>query len=127
MTYRIVVTARARADAIEAFRWIAERDARWSRRHPARSEEESEQVGITLRQMLYGRRPNVYRILYSVEGDTISLHYVRHTPGVRSSPEPVRIPSRGFKGIAPRRGSPPKRNSKASVRSARSRFSRRDG
>jgi toxin ParE1/3/4 len=96
MTYRIVVTARARADAIEAFRWIAERSpdaaARWyagvqkalaklsklPELNPV-AEEESEQVGITLRQMLYGRRPNVYRILYSVEGDTVNLHYVRHS------------------------------------------------
>jgi toxin ParE1/3/4 len=96
MTYRIVVTARARADAIVSFRWIAERSpdaaTRWSAglqkaitklgqfpdRNPV-AEEESEQVGITLRQMLYGRRPNVYRILYPVEGDTINLHYIRHS------------------------------------------------
>ncbi len=67
MTYRIVVTARARADAIRAFRWIAERSpdsaSRWSAglqkaivklgqfpdRNPV-AEEESEQVGIILRQ-----------------------------------------------------------------------------
>lgn len=34
MTYRIVITARARADAVEAFRWIAEKSpaaaVRWS-------------------------------------------------------------------------------------------------
>jgi toxin ParE1/3/4 len=96
MTYRIVVTARARADAVEAFRWIAEKSptaaVRWSaglqkaiaklstlpERNPV-AEDDSEQVGITLRQTLYGRRPNVYRILYSVEGDTVVLHYVRHS------------------------------------------------
>ena len=108
MTYRIVVTARARADAVEAFRWIAERSpeaaTRWyaglqkavaklnelPERNPI-AEEDSEQVGITLRQALYGRRPNIYRILYSVAGDTVVLHYVRDTPGVPSSPEPVLI------------------------------------
>ena len=47
-------------------------------RHPS-AEEETEQLGITLRQMLYGRRPGVFRILFSVEGDTVTLHYVRHT------------------------------------------------
>ena len=47
-------------------------------RHPI-AEDESEQVGITLRQMLYGRRPGVFRILFSVEGDTVTLHYVRHS------------------------------------------------
>jgi len=96
MTYRIVVTARARADAIAAFRWMAERSpdaaTRWYAglqkaiaklsqlpdRNPV-AEEDSEQAGIILRQALYGRRPNVYRILYSVEGDTIALHHVRHS------------------------------------------------
>jgi plasmid stabilization system protein ParE len=70
MTFRIIVTARARADAIEAFRWIAEKSpaaaTRWHaglekaiaklrenpERHPV-AEDESEQLGITLRQMLY--------------------------------------------------------------------------
>ena len=94
--YRVVFTARARADAVKQFHFLAERSpaaaARWytglekaiaklakmPERHPI-AQDESEQVGITLRQMLYGRRPNVYRILYSVEGDTIVLHCVRHS------------------------------------------------
>ncbi len=96
MNYSVVVTARARADAVEAFRWIAEQSpgaaARWylgfekavaklskmPERHPI-AEDESEQLGITLRQMLYGRRRGVYRLLFSVEGRTITLHYVRHS------------------------------------------------
>jgi hypothetical protein len=47
-------------------------------RHPV-AEEESEQLGITLRQMLYGRRPGVFRILFTIEGDTVTLHYIRHS------------------------------------------------
>ena len=96
MSYRVVVTARARADAIEAFRWIVERSpdaaARWyaglqkaiaklgtmPERHPI-AEDESEQIGIILRQMLYGRRRGVYRLLFSIEGETVTLHYVRHS------------------------------------------------
>ena len=76
MTYGIVVTVTARADAIEAFTWLAERSpdaaARWydglqkaitklrkmPERHPI-AQDESEQLGITLRQMLYGRRKGV--------------------------------------------------------------------
>lgn len=95
MTYRVIFSPGARADSVEAFRWIAARSpaaaARWSaglqraitrlatlpERNPV-AEDDSEQVGITLRQMLYGRRPNVYRILYSVEGDIVFLHHVRH-------------------------------------------------
>jgi hypothetical protein len=29
--------------------------------------------------MLYGHRPGVFRILFSIEGDTVTLHYVRHS------------------------------------------------
>jgi plasmid stabilization system protein ParE len=94
--YRVVVTARARADAVEAFRWIADQSpdaaARWyaglekaiaklgmmPEQHPI-AEDESQQLGITLRQMLYGRRRGVYRILFTVEGKTVTLHYVRHS------------------------------------------------
>jgi plasmid stabilization system protein ParE len=94
--HRVVFTYRARADALEAFRWIAEQSpdaaARWyagldkaiaklgenPERHPI-AEEESESLGLTIRQMLYGRRRGVYRILFSIEGDSVVLHYVRHS------------------------------------------------
>lgn len=96
MTYRVVVTARARADAVEAFRWLADRSpeaaGRWylgleeaivdlatmPERHPV-AHDESELLGFTLRQMLYGRRRNVYRLLFSIEADVVTLHYVRHS------------------------------------------------
>jgi plasmid stabilization system protein ParE len=96
VSYQVVVTARARADAIETFRWIAEESpeaaARWyealekaiatlanmPERCPV-AEDESEQLGITLRQLLYGRRRGVYRILFSIERETVTLHYVRHS------------------------------------------------
>jgi plasmid stabilization system protein ParE len=95
VTYRIIFTPRARADAMNAFRWIEERSptaaARWyaglrravaklakmPERHPIA--EESEQLGLNLRQMLYGRRRGVYRILFSIEGDTVYLHFIRHS------------------------------------------------
>ncbi|WP_435017740.1 type II toxin-antitoxin system RelE/ParE family toxin [Tundrisphaera sp. TA3] len=96
MTYRVVVTARARVDAVRAFRWKAEDSpraaARWydglekaiadlrrnPDRHP-RAEEESERTGIDLRELLYGRHKNVYRLLFSIEGETVVLHEVRHS------------------------------------------------
>jgi hypothetical protein len=70
-----------RADAIEAFTWLAERSpnaaTQWLRRpseshhqteetperHPI-AQDESEQLGIALRQMLYGRRKGVYRLFF---------------------------------------------------------------
>jgi plasmid stabilization system protein ParE len=96
VTYRVVFTARARADAIKQFHFLADRSpaaaARWytglekaiaklskmPERHPV-AEDESEQVGIPLRQMLYGRLPGVFRILFSIEGDTVTLHFIRHS------------------------------------------------
>jgi hypothetical protein len=56
-------------------------------RHPI-AEEESEQLGITVRHMLFGRRRGVYRVLFSVEADT--LHYVRH--GAQGPIEPQNPP-----------------------------------
>ncbi len=103
MKYRIVVTARAKADAVEAFRWFAERSptaaARWyagleraivkldqnPERHPI-AEDESDRVGFTMRQMRYGRRRGVYVLLFSVEGESVVLHHVRH--GSRGPIEP---------------------------------------
>ena len=96
MTYRVVFTPRARADALRAFRWRSERSptaaARWyaglekaiarlrtlPERHPI-AEDETKAVGTTLREMIHGRKPGTYRILFSIEGDTVVLHYVRHS------------------------------------------------
>lgn len=95
MNHRIVVTAKARADTVRAFRWLADQSpdaaARWlaglekaiaklstmPERHPI-AEDESQQLAVTLRQMLYGRRRGVYRILFSIDGETVTVHYVRH-------------------------------------------------
>lgn len=104
MTYRVVFTPTARADALEAFRWFAERSpsaaARWlnglqkaiaslstlPERHPI-AEEESELLGMTIRQMAYGRRREVYRVLYSIQAETVYLHYVRHSARGPVEPE----------------------------------------
>ena len=91
MIYRVVVTARARADALEALRWKAERSAqvaarwyaglekaiaklsRFPERHPI-AEEESERLGIILRRLIYGKKPGVYCLLFSIEDDAVILH-----------------------------------------------------
>ena len=91
-----MITARARADTVEGFRWLAQRSpqaaARWyvglqkaldklkdnPGIHPI-AEDESEQLGLTLRQMLYGRRRGTYRILYCVEADQVTVHAIRHS------------------------------------------------
>jgi plasmid stabilization system protein ParE len=101
--YRVIFTPRARADAVDAFRRIAEHSpnaaARWysgleraiaklstmPMRHPI-AEEESEKLGIPIRQMLYGRRRGIFRILFSIEEDVVHLHYIRH--GAQDTIEP---------------------------------------
>lgn len=95
MTYRVVVTTRARGDALETFAQLAERSPaaaeRWysalreaiadlanmPNRHPV-AEEESELLGFTLREMLLGKRRGAYRLLFSVQGDIVTIHYIRH-------------------------------------------------
>ena len=102
-TYRILIQPRARAEAMESFRWLAERSpaaaTRWysglqkaiaklaenPERHPI-AEEESERFGITIRQCLYGRRPGVYRIFYTIAPETVSVLAIRH--GARGPLEP---------------------------------------
>ena len=96
MSYRVVITPSARADALEGFRWLAERSldaaTRWDaglqkaiaklEEHPERfgvAVEESERLEIPFRQMLYGRRRGVYRILFTIEEPTVVVHYIRHS------------------------------------------------
>jgi plasmid stabilization system protein ParE len=96
VTYSVVVTARARADAIEAFRWKTEQSpqvaARWyaglqkalaklskfPERHPI-AEEETQFLGLPIRQMVYGKKPGTYRLLFSIEQNTVVIHYIRHS------------------------------------------------
>ena len=95
MKYRVIFTPKARAEALEAFRWIAQRSpeaaahwysglekavANWGKcpNFIRFNEDESERFGATLRQMLYGRRQNTYRLLFSIVDDTVFLHHVRH-------------------------------------------------
>ncbi|MGC2660889.1 MAG: type II toxin-antitoxin system RelE/ParE family toxin [Bryobacteraceae bacterium] len=39
---------------------------------------ENDSVPFEMRQLLYGRRPHVYRILFTIEGSTVSILRIRH-------------------------------------------------
>jgi len=41
--------------------------------------EASERFGLPIREALYGKRPGVYRILYTVDDDVISVLAIRHS------------------------------------------------
>src|SRR4051794_990182 len=40
--------------------------------------DEAADLGIDLRELLHGRRPHVYRILFTIAGDTVNVLRVRH-------------------------------------------------
>lgn len=39
---------------------------------------ESRESPVEVRQLLYGRRPHVYRILFGIEGNVVNVFHVRH-------------------------------------------------
>lgn len=94
--YQIVIQPRAEAEALAAFDWIAERSpnaaAHWltglreaiakladnPMLHPL-AVETSERFGLPIREALHGKRRGIYRILYTVEDDVISVLAIRHS------------------------------------------------
>lgn len=44
---------------------------------------ESKSMSFEMRQLLYGRKPRVYRVLFTIEGNTVYILYIRG-PGEKS-------------------------------------------
>jgi plasmid stabilization system protein ParE len=95
MDYRIKLTLRAVDDAEQAHAWMAEhhspmRAAKWYvglfaaieslRAFPHRCSlaPEADAFDEPVRQLLYGRRRGVYRILFVVRGETVNVLGIRH-------------------------------------------------
>ena len=95
MRYVTVVQRRATGDIRRAVAWIARHistvsAARWQARilravesletKPDRCPEADEEgnLGINLRCLLSGRRPHVYRILFTVDGLEVNVHRILH-------------------------------------------------
>lgn len=99
MSYRIEIEPEAEAGIDEAYHWLFERSPesaeRWRQqlaeklqslaenpeRCPLAHEERSIERGI--REILFGRRRGIYRILFDIRGDTVRILHVRH--GARRS------------------------------------------
>jgi plasmid stabilization system protein ParE len=96
VTYRVIVTPTADDEAMQAVRWYAERSpdaaqhwydglARaiesltWMPTRCPVSPDDSEALGCEVRILLYGRHPGVYRILFSIVGDTVWILRIRHS------------------------------------------------
>ncbi len=98
MTYRVIFSVLARADARRNARWFNDQRSRaaadrwyaglvkslktlerFPESHPT-AEEDAERFGLPIREMLYGRRPNVFRILFTVdtEAGTVTVISLRH-------------------------------------------------
>src|SRR4051812_33072368 len=95
MKYEVIVMPRAQAEMDAAFEWLAERTAQhaplWynglieailsleefpERCAPAR---DVRRGGSDIRQLLYGERPNTYRIIFRIRGHAVEVLQVRHT------------------------------------------------
>ncbi len=94
MAFQVVFRPRARSDIAATVAWFARTSpaaaARWRagllrivenletdpNRYPAA--DEAADLGVDLRQLLYGRRRNVHRVLFTIEGQTVNILRIRH-------------------------------------------------
>jgi plasmid stabilization system protein ParE len=95
MTYRIAVEATAEHEIRAIVRWKTQNAsptvaARWYngllkkvatlRNYPARCPiaAENDKFPIEIRELLYGRRRNVFRIIFTIRDDTVAILFVHH-------------------------------------------------
>jgi plasmid stabilization system protein ParE len=95
MTFRVETTAEAEQDADAILEWLLAQHAgdtgiRWFlalehaieslREFPARCPLAPENAAFPfpVRHLLYGRLPNVYRILFTIENNTVFVLHIRH-------------------------------------------------
>ena len=104
MSYQVRFTRRALADVDASLAWLSSRSApaaRWRAgligrvaaleqspdRYPLA--DEAAELGIDLRELIYGRRRGVYRILFTIDGSTVHIHRVRHAAQDRLKPDDI--------------------------------------
>ena len=93
MLYEVKLLPPAERDLDEAYRWAAkhapETAARWVARFQAKLQTlersptrcgyaaERRKLKRELRQILFGRKPNVFRAVFVIEGDTVQILRIR--------------------------------------------------
>jgi len=93
MPHQVCITARAERDVDEVLTLLADRapqaGARWHtallekfqtlEHHPERCSlaHEADWLGIEVRELLFGKRRNAFRILFTIDGDDVNVHPVR--------------------------------------------------
>ena len=95
MKFHVIITPSAKADIFEINTWNLENypDSAdswlWGiseaitslRKFPERCpiSAESEAFDVVVRQLIYGKKPKTYRILFSIQGETVYILRVRST------------------------------------------------
>jgi plasmid stabilization system protein ParE len=105
MAFEVIFRPRADADITAAVTWLARHNAaaaaRWRtglfrivenletnpNRYPIA--DEAVDLGLELRELLYGRRRSVYRILFTIEGETVNVLRIRHAAQDRLSADDI--------------------------------------
>jgi len=101
MAYRVELRPRAEQDLETLFRWLVQQAPLRGPQWVARLEEaidslrempercpivwEFSQPTITVRKLLFGRYPHVYKIYFTIESNTVSVLHIRH--GARREPK----------------------------------------
>jgi len=95
MVFRVELSDRAQADIAAIYDWLVSQRAgdagqRWfvAFRDAVNSlstlptrcaiSPESADSPVEIRQLLYGRKPHVYRIMFSIQDDVVQILHVRH-------------------------------------------------
>ena len=95
MKYQVRISRQAERDVDQTLRWFLDQRAtkaaaRWharllsrigtleTRPQRCRFAEEAEDFGIELRELLFGRRPGTYRILFQITGQVVHILRIRH-------------------------------------------------
>jgi plasmid stabilization system protein ParE len=95
MTFRVELSAQAESDADAILEWLLSQHAgdtgiRWFialeeaiaslSTLPARCPlaPENSRLPFETRQLLYGRKPHVYRIVFTIDGDAVNILHIRH-------------------------------------------------
>ena len=96
MAFRVEIAAAAQIEADEILKWLIEQRAgetglRWFRAlydaidsletFPQRCPvaPENNVFPEEIRHLLYGRKPHQYRILFTIEGETVLITHIRHS------------------------------------------------
>lgn len=95
MTFRVETTATAAEDADSILEWLVaqragDRGIRWflaledaiatlaSMPERCALAAENAAFPFEVRQLLYGKKPSVYRILFTIKGETVYVLHIRH-------------------------------------------------